>query len=93
VRYAFTIDRQPCSNTFNPICHRLFKPPEGNDAVSIFDPTDQIQSDSDELAEVTRRLNAAFLILLAGQKHPDYQKPFLKFIKFNKILMNWRSNI
>ncbi len=59
---------------FQSICRQLFRPAEGggND-VSVFDPTDQFKSDSDEPAKAVRRLNAAFLILLAGQKHPDYK--------------------
>ena len=60
-------------NLFQSICRHLFKPAEGNDAVSIFDPTDPFRSDADESAKVARRLNAAFLILLAAQKHPDYK--------------------
>ena len=76
IQYPITNTQYPAAmlKHFQSICRRLFKPPEGNDAVSVFDPTDQIQSDSDELTEVSRRLNAAFLILLAGQKHPDYKK-------------------
>jgi len=58
---------------FQSICRQLFRAAEGgrDDDVSVFDPTDQFKSDSDEPARVARRLNAAFLILLAGQKHPD----------------------
>jgi hypothetical protein len=59
---------------FQSICRHLFKPAEGNDAVSIFDPTDPFRSDADESAKVARRLNAAFLILLAAPKHPDHKK-------------------
>jgi hypothetical protein len=59
---------------FQSICQRLFKPVNGDDDVSVFDPTDQFKGDSDEPAKVARRLNAAFLTLLAGQKHPDYKK-------------------
>jgi len=60
---------------FQSICRRLFRAAEGGgDDVSVFDPTDQFKSDSDEPARVARRLNAAFLILLAGQKHPDYKQ-------------------
>ena len=59
---------------FQSICRHLFKPAESDDAVSVFDPTDQFKGDADEPAKVARRLNAAFLILLAGQKNPDYKK-------------------
>ncbi len=59
---------------FQSICRQLFRPAEGSgDDVSVFDPTDQFKSDSDDPAKAVRRLNAAFLILLAGQKHPDYK--------------------
>ena len=64
---------------FQSICRHLFKPAEGNDAVSIFDPTDPFRSDTDESAKVARRLNAAFLILLAAPKHPDHKTDNLHY--------------
>jgi hypothetical protein len=59
---------------FQSICRHLFKPSEGNDTVSIFDPTNPFRSDANEPAKVARRLNAAFLILLAGPKHLFHKK-------------------
>ena len=59
---------------FQSICRQLFKPVEGDDVVSVFDPADQLSGDADEPAKVARRLNAAFLTLLAGKNHPDHRR-------------------
>ena len=56
---------------FQSICCQLFWPVEGEDAV--LDPMNPFKGDSDQPAKIARRLNAAFLMLLAGQKHPDYK--------------------
>jgi hypothetical protein len=49
-------------------------PGEGDEAVFVFDPSDPFKGESGEPAKVAQRLNASFLILLAGPKHPDYEK-------------------
>jgi hypothetical protein len=63
---------------FESICYQLFKPPDNVDAASILDPSDQLEAAPDEPADVARQLNAAFLILLAGQKHPAYNTAHAK---------------
>ena len=59
---------------FENICRQLFKPGKDDDAVFVFDPAVQFEGGSDEPATVARQLNAAFLILLAGPKHPAFEK-------------------
>jgi len=63
---------------FESICYQLFKPQVNVDAVSILDPSDQLEAAPHEPADVARQLNAAFLILLAGQKHPAYNTAHAK---------------
>ena len=63
---------------FESICYQLFKPQDNVDAVSILDPSDQLEAAPHEPADVARQLNAAFLILLAGQKHPAYNTAHAK---------------
>jgi hypothetical protein len=59
---------------FQSICRRLFMAGEGDGAVSVFDPSDPLKGESGEPAKIAQRLNPAFLILLAGPKHPDFEK-------------------
>jgi len=63
---------------FESICYQLFKPQDNVDAVSILDPTDQLEATPHEPADVARQMNAAFLILIAGQKHPAYNTAHAK---------------
>jgi len=59
---------------FESICYQLFKPAGRNPALPIFNPAQQFTDESDEPADIARQLNAAFLILLAGNRHSQLKK-------------------
>ena len=59
---------------FESICYQLFKPTGKAGILPIFNPTEQFTDESNEPAGIARQLNAAFLILLAGSKHPQFEK-------------------
>ena len=59
---------------FESICYQLFSPTEKNDFLPVFDPVTQLTDGSDDATDIAQRLNAAFLILLAGSKHPHFEK-------------------
>ena len=59
---------------FESICYQLFSPPGKADPLPVFNPAQQFTDESDEPADIARQLNAAFLILLAGSKHPQFKK-------------------
>ena len=59
---------------FESICCQLFKPAGKADILPIFDPAEQLTETSNEPEDIARQLNAAFLILLAGSKHPQFEK-------------------
>ena len=59
---------------FESICYHLFSPPAKTDSLPVFNPAEQFTEASNEPAGVARQLNAAFLILLAGSKHPQFDK-------------------
>ena len=59
---------------FESICYHLFSPPAKTDSLSVFNPAEQFTDASNEPAGAARQLNAAFLILLAGSKHPQFDK-------------------
>ena len=59
---------------FESICYQLFKPAGRNSALPVFNPAEQFTDESKEPAAIARQLNAAFLILLAGNRHPQFKK-------------------
>ena len=59
---------------FETITFQLLKPGVRKDTTAIFDPLTQFDPDAKAPADVARSLNAAFLILLAGRKHPAYDQ-------------------
>ncbi len=59
---------------FESICYQLFSPTGKADPLPVFNPAQQFTDESDEPADIARQLNAAFLILLAGSKHPQFKK-------------------
>jgi len=60
--------------TFESICYQLFKPAGRDPALPVFNPAEQFTDESKEPAAIARQLNAAFLILLAGNRHPQFKK-------------------
>jgi len=52
------------------ILYALFKPKGGTPSFSIFDPISQFGNKQNDDSGVAQALNAAFLIALAGRKHP-----------------------
>ena len=59
---------------FESICYQLFSPMEKNNLLPVFDPVTQFTDGSDDATDIAQRLNAAFIILLAGSKHPQFEK-------------------
>jgi hypothetical protein len=59
---------------FKTVCFQLLKPGGRKDTSAIFDPLRQFDPDAKAPADVARSLNSAFLILLAGRKHPAYDQ-------------------
>jgi len=59
---------------FESICYQLFSPSGNADPLPVFNPAEQFTDASNEPAGIARQLNAAFLILLAGNKHPQFDK-------------------
>jgi hypothetical protein len=59
---------------FESICYHLFSPSAKTDSLPVFNPVQQFTDASKEPAGMVRQLNAAFLILLAGSKHPQFDK-------------------
>ena len=68
---------------FESICYQLFKPAGQAGILPIFDPANQFDPEfrteglmkaSNEPENIACQLNAAFLILLAGSKHPHFEK-------------------
>jgi hypothetical protein len=55
---------------FETVCFELFKPEADGDTLTVFDPLEQFDPQAEEHADIARSLNAAFLIVLAGRKHP-----------------------
>jgi hypothetical protein len=58
---------------FQAVCYQLFKSTSEDGALPIFDPATQMTETSGSEPEVARRLNAAFLALLAGTRHPQFK--------------------
>jgi hypothetical protein len=59
---------------FESICYQLFSPSGKADSLPVFNPAEQFTDASNEPADIARQLNAAFLHLLAGSKHPQFDK-------------------
>jgi hypothetical protein len=60
---------------FESICYHLFSPSgKADPLLVVFNPAQQFTDVSNEPAGIARQLNAAFLILLAGSKHPLFEK-------------------
>ncbi len=59
---------------FQAVCYQLFKSGNEDGALPVFDPAAQMTETTGSDPEVARRLNAAFLALLAGTKHPQFKK-------------------
>ena len=59
---------------FESICYQLFSPSGKAGPLPVFNPALQFTDASNEPAGIARQLNAAFLILLAGSKHPHFEK-------------------
>ncbi len=59
---------------FQAVCYQLFKSGNEYGALPVFDPAAQMTETTGSDPEVARRLNAAFLALLAGTKHPQFKK-------------------
>jgi hypothetical protein len=57
---------------FESICRALLQPRTEAGILPIFDPSEPFNTESDHTAAVAAKLNAAFLILLAGKRHPDF---------------------
>lgn len=59
---------------FETIISALIDTNEKNGASSIFDPIEQFNENPTEIACIARSINSAFLIALAGEKHPSEKK-------------------
>ena len=57
-------------NNLESILHALFQPKGEKDSFSIFDPVSQFDNEQNDDSGVAQALNAAFLIVQAGSKHP-----------------------
>jgi len=62
------------NDTFQSILVRLFHSCYENDNRCLFDPVSHFESETTSDAGIARRLNAAFLIALAGPLHPYYTR-------------------
>ena len=62
------------NNNFQAVCYQLFKSGNEDGALPVFDPAAQMIETTGSDPEVARRLNAAFLALLAGTRHPQFKK-------------------
>jgi len=71
--------------SFESILKILFQAKEDENLFSIFDPSQQFEEKALDDEDIARKLNASFLIILAGSNHPDYEnaKDFLNEI--NKL--------
>ena len=57
---------------FEAICRALLQPRSVAGILPILDPTDQFNSEADDAAALAAKLNAAFMIILAGKQHPEF---------------------
>ena len=59
---------------FESICRALLQPRSEAGILPIFNPSEPFNTESDDTAAVAAKLNAAFLILLAGKPHPEFDR-------------------
>jgi hypothetical protein len=59
---------------FEAICRALMQPRSVAGILPILDPTDQFNTEADNTAALAAKLNAAFMILLAGKQHPEFDQ-------------------
>ena len=57
---------------FETICRALLQPRSVAGILPILDPTDQFNTEADDRAALAAKLNAAFMIVLAGKQHPEF---------------------
>ncbi len=57
---------------FEAICRALLQPRSVAGILPIFDPTDQLNTQANDAPALAAKLNAAFMVLLAGKQHPDF---------------------
>ena len=59
---------------FEYIVFRMFEPGPKSKSFSIFDPAGQFDENADHHTDIAKSLNSAFLITLAGKRHPNSEK-------------------
>jgi hypothetical protein len=57
---------------FEAICRALLQPRSVAGILPILDPTEQLNTEADDTAALAAKLNAAFMILMAGEPHPEF---------------------
>jgi hypothetical protein len=57
---------------FEAICRALLQPRSVAGILPILDPTDQFNTEADDTAALAAKLNASFMIILAGEQHPEF---------------------
>jgi hypothetical protein len=57
---------------FEAICRALLQPRSVAGILPILDPTDQFNTEADHPTALAAKLNAAFMIILAGKQHPEF---------------------
>jgi hypothetical protein len=57
---------------FEAICRALLQPRSVAGILPILDPTDQFNAEAGDTAALAAKLNAAFMIVLAGKQHPEF---------------------
>ena len=59
---------------FESILCTLLQPVKGNEGIPTFDPIRHFEDDRNDDAGIARKLNAAFLIMLAGKRHAEFDQ-------------------
>jgi hypothetical protein len=57
---------------FEAICSALLQPRSVAGILPILDPTDQFKTEEDGPAALAAKFNAAFMIIMAGKQHPEF---------------------
>jgi hypothetical protein len=57
---------------FEAICRALLQPRSVAGILPILDPSGQFNTEADDTAALAAKLNAAFMIILAGEQHPEF---------------------
>ena len=57
---------------FEAICRALMQSRSVAGIFPILDPSDQFNTEADDEAALAARLNAAFMIIMAGKQHPEF---------------------